>query len=303
MRVYYFGPEGSFTGEAAVQRFGQRSEFIPVDEVIKVISAVQEDSSAVGVVPIENSARGAVYDAVDRIMRDDFNATGLRILEELTKPIVLSLLANSQFPGSRKVRRTYSNPSGAKSKTSFLNVEEKKWIRRIYSHPYPLALCRDWVRTHIPGARLVEKSSTSEAARAAARDSRGAAIANRRAARIYHLTLVIREIGDLGPNITNFFVIGRKEGHPTGSDKTGIVFSLEHRPGSLYRALGVLARNKINMTRIISRPKPETVGEYHFFVEVEGHRKDPKLAGTLVKLKRLTLSLTVVGSYPRIRLN
>lgn len=294
MRIYYFGPEGSFTEEAAVQRFSRRRELVPVGEVPQVISAVEKNPGSIGVVPIENSARGVVYDALDRVMRADFNENGLRIFEELSLPIVLSLLANSRLPISRKVKRT--------PPASLLSEEEKGWIRRIYSHPYPLALCREWIRTHIPGAKLVEKSSTSEAARSAAKDSRGAAIANRRAARIYRLKLLIREIGDLGPNITDFFVIGRESHRPSGNDRTGIVFSLEHRPGSLYRALGVLARNGINMTRITSRPRPEAVGEYHFFVEVEGHQAHKRVAEALRKLKRATRSLTVVGSYPRIQL-
>jgi prephenate dehydratase len=97
-------------------------------------------------------------------------------------------------------------------------------------------------------------------------------------------------------------VIGRKPGRPTAKDKTGIVFSLEHRPGSLYRALGVLHRNKINMTKIISRPKPQMIGEYNFFVEVEGHRNNPRIKEALRRLLRHTLALTVAGSYPLIKL-
>ena len=202
--------------------------------------------------------------------------------------------------GSRK-RRSQSRGTD-KDWEPELPENIRKQIRKIYSHPYPLSLCRDWIRTNIPGARLVEKSSTSEAARAAARDSRGAAIANRRAARIYRLKLVVPEIGNLGPNITDFFVIGRKGKRPTGKDKTGIVFSLEHSPGSLYRALGVLNRCKINMTRIISRPRPGMVGEYYFFVEVEGHQDNPRVSEALRRLKRYTLSLSGLGSYPRVNL-
>ena len=294
MRIYYFGPEGSFSEEAALQRFGRRGEYFPVRETFGVFRAVKKDPEAIGVVPIENSARGAVYDVVDQVMLEDFSRSGLSILEELSLPIVLSLLVNPRVLGTR------GKAAGGRASPRFADASRK--IQRVYSHPIQLSFCRDWVQDNIPGAKLTEKVSTSEAAQAAQRDEGGAAIANLRAARIYKLKVLLPEIENLGTNITNFFVIGRKPGRPTSKDKTGIVFSLEHRPGSLYHALGVLHRNKINMTRIISRPKPQMIGEYNFFVEVEGHRKNPKIKEALQKLLRHTLTLTVVGSYPLIKL-
>jgi chorismate mutase/prephenate dehydratase len=294
MRIYYFGPEGSFSEEAALQRFGRRGEYFPIRETFGVFRAVKKDPEAIGVVPIENSARGAVYEVVDQVMREDFNRSGLSILEELSLPIILSLLVNPKVLGGRG--------KGAESRAVPRFADASRKVKRVYSMPIPLSFCREWVQDNIPGARLVEKVSTSEAAQAVKRDEGGAAIANLRAARIYNLKVLLPEIENLGTNITNFFVIGRKPGRPTTRDKTGIVFSLEHRPGSLYHALGVLHRNRINMTRIISRPKPEKLGEYNFFVEVEGNRKNPKIREALQKLLRHTLTLTVVGSYPLIKL-
>jgi chorismate mutase/prephenate dehydratase len=294
MRIYYFGPEGSFSEEAALQRFGRRGEYFPIRETFGVFRAVKKDPQAIGVVPIENSARGAVYEVVDQVMLDDFSQSGLSILEELSLPIVLSLLVNPRIP------RTQGRGAGNRTSPRFAEASRK--IKRVYSNPIPLSFCRDWVQDNIPGAKLTEKVSTSEAAQAAQRDEGGAAIANLRAARIYNLKVLLPEIENLGTNITNFLVIGRKPGRPTAKDKTGIVFSLEHRPGSLYRALGVLHRNKINMTKIISRPKPQMIGEYNFFVEVEGHRNNPRIKEALRRLLRHTLTLTVAGSYPLIKL-
>ncbi|MCX5868755.1 MAG: hypothetical protein NT009_14975 [Proteobacteria bacterium] len=254
MRIYYFGPEGSFSEEAALQRFGRRGEYFPIRETFGVFRAVTKDPQAIGVVPIENSARGAVYEVVDQVMREDFSRSGLSILEELSLPIVLSLLVNP------KVLGTQGKGAGTRAFPRFAEASRK--IKRVYSNPIPLSFCRDWVQDNIPGAKLTEKVSTSEAARAASADAQGAAIANLRAARIYSLKVLLPQIENLGTNITNFFVIGRNP----------------------------------------SRPKPQMVGEYNFFVEVEGHRKNPKIKEALQKLLRHTLTLTVVGSYPLIKL-
>lgn len=279
--AYYFGPEGSFAQIAAEKRFGHRKELIPVIGVSQVFHSVRQNPKSVGVFPVENSTGGVINESIDLIIQKNFIGSGLSVLEELALPISFSLIGNPALSEKRK---------------SHFNLDN---VKRVYSHPYPFIYCRDWLNEKFPKVKWIEKVSTSEAARAVVDDPYGVAISNQKAAKIYNLSVLIAEIKSSNPNETDFFVIGRELDQKPLRDKTGMVFSLEHRPGSLFHALGVLNKLQINMTRIFSRPKPGIVGEYNFFVEVEGDRDDQKLVEGLKLLEKITLDLVVVGSYSR----
>jgi len=76
------------------------------------------------------------------------------------------------------------------------------------------------------------------------------------------------------------------------------VMSVKHVPGSLYEALGELARRGINMTKIESRPTKHTPWEYNMFIDFEGHREEKVCGEALDGLKKRSLYLKVLGSYP-----
>jgi len=127
----------------------------------------------------------------------------------------------------------------------------------------------------------------------------GAAVASARAAEIYKMKILAREIEDNPNNFTRFFVLAKKDSPPTGTDKTSIVFSVKHKPGALFDAVKEFADSKINLTKIESRPTRQKAWEYNFYLDFEGHRQDKIVKDTLERLEKHTLFLKVLGSYPR----
>jgi chorismate mutase/prephenate dehydratase len=172
-------------------------------------------------------------------------------------------------------------------------------IERVYSHPQPFLQCEDWLGKNLPGVELREADSTSEGARLAAEDDRAAAIGSERLARLYNLKILVRGIEDLKDNVTRFWIIGKNQAAPTGDDKTSIMFSVKDRPGALYNMLLPFHREQINLTKIESRPTKRRRWEYVFFVDLQGHRADPKVAEVLKEIQEHCEFMKVMGSYPR----
>ena len=276
MKIGYFGLEDSFTYLAALKRFGRECEYLPEPLIPRLFKNIIDGAVDIAVVPVENSMGGAVYDVIDELLSDEFSGAGVRISEELYLQIVLNLASKS---GLSK-------------------------IQKVYSHPFPLYFCRQWLEANLPGAEVIGVSSTSEAARCAGRGKSSAAITSAEAARAHRLNLVRRNIGGKRLNVTHFFVLSRPaiiSGRK--SKKTAAAFSLPHKSGTLYRALGVLAKARINLTRIISRPlRGGAAGRYKFFIEFEGAINEPKVKTALAKLKKQTTWINVISSYPSIKL-
>ena len=266
-QVAYLGPEATFTHIAAMNHFGRAVEFSPQASIPDVFNSVEKRSFNYGVVPVENSIEGAVNYTLDLFFESD-----LKICAEIYYAISHDLL----------------------SKTASL-----KDITRIYSHPHAFAQCRQWLRQNLPDTDLVECSSTAEAAQRASREAGTAAISSREAADFYKLKVVAPGIEDLSRNITRFLVIGREAVGRTARDKTSIMFVTAHVPGALYRVLQPLAEADINMLKLESRPTKHENWHYFFFVDVEGHIKDPLVSGTIAKMKNLCFFLKILGSYPR----
>jgi chorismate mutase/prephenate dehydratase len=265
MSVAFLGPKATFTEMASIKKFGHAPEFIPLNSVSEVFKAVESGVAEFGVVPIENSNEGAVSSTLDM-----FFDSNLRICGEVTVEINECLLSNHKLAD----------------------------IKRIYSHPSALGQCSSWIRKNLPRAELVETSSTSVAAQKASKEKHSAAIAGRLAAEEYGLEIIAEKIQDQLMNRTRFLVVGNLEPNSTGKDKTSVLFVVHHRPGSLYNSLGVLGKYKINMTKIESRPIKGMLWEYAFFVDFQGHVSDSKVAKALNELKKHTLQLKILGSYP-----
>jgi len=128
-----------------------------------------------------------------------------------------------------------------------------------------------------------------------------AAVASARAAQIYDMDILAREIEDNPRNTTRFFVLAKQDSPPTGNDKTSIVFLLKHRPGTLHEALGEFSGRGINLTRIESRPTRQKPWEYNFYLDFEGHRSDATIGETLGRLEDISVFLKVLGSYPKAK--
>ncbi len=267
LKIAFLGPAGTFTQEAALKHFGQSVGTAPLGAIDEVFREVESGNVHFGVVPVENSTEGVVNHTLDM-----FLVSSLKICGEVLLRVHHHLLG----------RRT--DMSG--------------W-KRVVSHPQSLAQCREWLDSHLPGIAREPVGSNAEAARLAATDDTTLAIAGDSAAKLYELHALSRNIEDRPDNTTRFLVIGDLETRPSGADRTTLLLSGKNRPGALHKLLAPLARHGINMTRIESRPSRRSIWEYVFFVDIEGHQRDPKVARVLALLEREAALYKCLGSYPK----
>lgn len=266
LRVAYLGPPFSFTHLAAIERFGESADLLPVSTIASVFEEVNRGHANYGLVPIENSTDGRVVDTLYM-----FQKLPLRICGEVQISVHHNLMARC----------------------------DRGEITEIYSKPQALSQCREWLSRNMPQARLIEVTSTSTAAQLA-RDKHGAAaVASRQAAVQYGLQIIAGDIEDNVRNVTRFAVIGEDVSKPSGRDRTAVLLQIAHKPGSLTDALTIFKNNKINLTWIESFPLRGEEGGYLFFLDFEGHEKDAKVNRTLNELARMAVRLNVLGSYPR----
>jgi chorismate mutase/prephenate dehydratase len=172
-------------------------------------------------------------------------------------------------------------------------------IKKVYSHPQALGQSQVFLGRF--GYELISIYDTAGAVKMIKeqklKDS--SAVASARAAEIYKMKILAREIEDNPNNYTRFFALAKNDSPPTGTDKTSIVFSVKHKPGALFDAVKEFADSKINLTKIESRPTRQKAWEYNFYLDFEGHRQDKIVKDTLARLEKHTLFLKVLGSYPR----
>ena len=266
LRVAYLGPQHSYSHLATIKYFGDGTAMTPVSSIPSVFEAVSRGDVATGVVPIENSTDGRVVDTLGMFVRCEMTICG-----EVSLPIHHNLLSRSP----------------------------RDKITQVQSKPQALSQCRGWLASHLPDARLVEVSSTTAAAKAAAETPGVAAVASMEAGREYGLDVVDASIEDNPDNVTRFAVLGKERPEPTGNDKTAILFQVNHEPGALADAMTVFKEAALNLTWIESFPAVGTTNEYLFFIELTGHRDEPAVKTAVSKLQKWAQRLTILGSYPK----
>jgi chorismate mutase/prephenate dehydratase len=269
LKVAFLGPEGTFTQQAVYKQFGHSVRALALASIEEVFHEVEAGSADFGVVPIENSTEGTVTHTLDR-----FLVSPLYVCGEVE-------LRVQQFLMGR--------------------MKSLSEVERVCSHQQSLAQCRQWLAEFLPEAERVPVSSNAEGARRA-RDEQGtAAIGPQAAAEVYGLGILVAEIEDHPDNTTRFLIIGNKTFRPSGQDKTTLLVSAGKTaaPGALYQLLEPLARAGISMTRIESRPSRRRKWDYVFFIDIEGHVEEPRVAGALAELKKRCSLFRVLGSYPR----
>jgi chorismate mutase/prephenate dehydratase len=271
IRVAYLGPAHTYSHEAARTRFGSSAEFMPEPSIAAVFQAVEAERVDYGVAPVENSTEGSVGLTLDLLT--DTSAT---IIGEILLPIRHALMSRDGEPGQ---------------------------VRRIVSHQQSLGQCRNYLAANFPGVELEAVASNALAAQVAARNREAAAISSAAAAPAYGLKLIASNIQDMAHNVTRFLVLGRTPADRSGGAKTSLLFAVPERAGALYAALELFAQAKINLTMIQSRPQRERPWAYLFFVDLEGHREDPRVKRVLTELGRRALFFKVLGSYPEGRIN
>jgi len=265
LQIAYLGPKATFANLAAIKKFGSQLDYVSCVNISEVFHMVERDECDYGVVPIENSIEGAVTHTFDLLVESD-----LKICSQVMLDISHNLLSN---------------------------VTKDK-IRAVYSHPQVFGQCRHWIEHHLPHADLVEVTSTTAAAQIASERKNTACIASELAAKEYKLNVLKRGIQDNPHNITRFLILSKQDVSATGQDRTSIVFSIRDKVGALHDMLEPFYKNKINLTKIESRPLKKKAWDYYFFVDFQGHRDDPKVQKALASLDDMCKFLKVLGSYP-----
>jgi chorismate mutase/prephenate dehydratase len=268
VEVAYFGPEGTFTHQAAQEQFGALARLTAVPSIREVFAAVEGGKQPLGVVPVENSTEGVVTQTLDALAEFDVTVCAEMML---------------------RISHTLLSRSG--------RLDD---VVRVASHPQPLAQCRRWLDRNLPRAERIETASTAVAAQRAAEDVGTAAVASAAAAEAYGLVAVASGIEDRRDNTTRFLVIGREWPAPSGNDLTSAVFTIrKDRPGGLHQLIAPFAEAGVNLTSIHLRPIPGKPWEYLFFVDLDGHRSEPRVATALDAAAQVASSSRVLGSFPR----
>jgi chorismate mutase/prephenate dehydratase len=267
MKVAFLGPRATFSHLATMQHFGLSAELVPQRSIPAVFEEVEKGRALYGVVPVENSTEGVVTHTLDMFMESE-----LKINAEI-------LMEVSHYLLSRTGR-----------------LED---VKKVYSHPQPLAQCRNWLEENLPNVPVVDVASTTLAAQIVSEDYSAAAIASQYAGSLYDLKVVRERIEDQVNNFTRFLVIGKNVAEPSGNDKTSLMFCVRDEPGILYRMLEPFAGRGINLSKIESRPLKKKAWEYIFFLDLLGHLADPLIAEAITDLKGYCQFVKVLGSYPR----
>jgi prephenate dehydratase len=268
LKVAFQGVRGAYSEAALLRHFGDSAEAVGFPFSEQVFDAVEDGRVDAGFVPVENSIAGPVGINTDLLLERKVFATAESYL-----PIDHCLLGRA---GER--------------------LED---VKTVYSHPIALAQCRDFIGRR--GLRAVPEYDTAGAAEiVAGRQLPGeAAIASKRCAEVYGLSLLAEDIQSVQNNITRFLAFHREDLAPRPKgEKTSLAFSVHHHPGALLDCLKRFADHEINLTRLESRPIPANPFEYVFFVDLLGGLDDEAVRSALAELRAAARHLKVIGSYP-----
>lgn len=273
--IAYLGPAGTYSDEAArlfAKRMGIEPELVECPSFNMVFENVERGKTRFGVVPTENSIEGAVTSTLDNFAF----ASNISILGEQVLQIHHCLLMQ---PGARIADAT-----------------------TIASHPQGLAQCRRYINANLPNLKTISTSSTAESARLAAGDPHVIGIANAFAAQLYGVDVIERDIEDHSGNETSFALISDADASPVFNGtrhKTSLALFLRaDKAGALLMILSEFAYAGINLTKIQSRPTKRALGDYMFFVDIEGSTNDPEVQTALNCLRLKLREVKVLGSYP-----
>ena len=263
--VSFQGERGAYSEAAAKSFFNEDVKTIPFSTFTEILENTSKDITEYAVLPVENSLEGSVGESYDLLYSTDLNATG-----EIYHRIEHCLIGLGK-------------------------MEE---VDTVYSHPQALGQCRKFIQENNMKTIPTYDTAGSVKIIQELNEKKCACIASKTAAVIYNMPIITENIADNLNNYTRFLILSKKESAETGKDKTSIIFSIKHEPGSLYRIIENFNKNNVNLTKIESRPTKANVWEYNFHVDFEGHQKDIKVLEMLNKIKEETLFMKILGSYP-----
>ena len=276
----YLGPTGtnSETAATAYSRWlkidrQQNSTLCPFPSIALALQSVAKGKIDRAVVPIENSIEGSVTVVLDAL----WHISNLKVDRELTIPIFHGLLSYATCLAE---------------------------IKTVYSHPQALAQCQKWLENYLPQAQLVPTKSTTEGIKLLAGDKTAAAVSAPRAAELYQVPLLEPDIKDSPDNCTRFWIVSLEDSdrsvdrHTQDGSHLSLGFSLpQNAPGALVKALEIFACRAINLSKIESRPTKRSLGEYIFFIDLEGSSQNPKIKQALIELSDYTEIMKIFGNY------
>lgn len=273
IKVAYLGPAGTFSEMAMQRQFGSSVTGLPCNTLDEVFRTTEAGSAELAIVPLENSSEGAVSRTLDLLL-----ATPLSVLAEVSISVEHNLFTKS------------GSMTG---------------VQRVCAHSQALAQCAGWLNQHWPALERQPVASNAEGVRMAAEDATTAAIAGESAARHYNVQTVTAQIQDDTHNRTRFAVLGAQAAArpaPSARDKTSLILSVPNKAGAVFHMLSPLAAHGVSMTRFESRPARVGTWEYYFYVDVEGHVDEPKVARALAELQQACAFYKCLGSYPAERM-
>ena len=270
-KIAFQGEHGAYS-EIAATKFFPDSDLIPMKLFQDIFDALRNDSIDCAVVPIENSIEGSVNEIYDLLLDTDKKISG-----EVFLRINHCLIA---LPNSAT-----------------------NTLMKVLSHPQALAQCKNYIKKKkldaIPAydtagsVRLIKEKKILDTA----------AIASKKAAEFYDMKILDQNIEDRRNNFTRFLVLSNQKTTPTKTDRTSMIFGVEHTPGSLYSVMQEFNNNKINLTKIESRPTKEKPWEYNFYVDFEGHIEEANVKTTLANIEKKCTFIKILGSYQRGTIN
>ncbi len=278
MKLVYLGPQGSYTEQAAQKAVlnwnVDKVQTYKASTIKQIIDLVDKNKGLVGIIPVENSIEGLVRETLDNIIR---TKPEVKVFQEVVLPIKHCLI----------------------SKNTDINKIEK-----IISHPQALAQCQQYLFDNFQSQKkevsTIRSASTSEAVKSLLElDDSFAAIGSEKAAQLYGLNVIAKNINDEKDNKTRFICIAHESTTSTGNDKTSLAFTTLNEPGALVGILNIFKEHNINLSFIESRPSKKNMGEYTFFVDFDGHVSDANAKEVLEEIKPLTTFYRVIGSFPR----
>jgi len=274
-KIAYQGLQGAFSWLAGIKFFGKKNKFISVDEFKKIFELVENKKADFGVVPIENTLVGSIYENYDHL-----NSYNVKIYGEIILKIEHNLLGiKTDLPFSKRI----------------------KLIKKVFSHPKALEQCQKFFEKYT----WIEKVSYKDTAGSAKyiseiKDESLGCIASKEAGKIYGLEVIKENIEDNKNNFTRFLIISKKENKNLKKiNKGSLIFRLLHASGGLYKALKHFAENKINLTKIESRPIKDRPFEYVFYMDFEFQKGElKKVLKTLKEFKNLVKKFKFLSFYP-----
>jgi prephenate dehydratase len=270
IKVSFQGERGAYSEAAARSFFAEEIEPVPLSTFGEVLESTASDNTDYSVLPVENSLEGSVGESYDLLYSTSLNAMG-----EIYHRIEHCLIGNGR-------------------------LEE---VDTVYSHPQALGQCRDFIQKN--NMKTVPTYDTAGSVRIIKELNKKniSCIASKTASQIYEMPILSENIANNLNNYTRFLVLSKKTSDETGNDKTSIIFSIKHEPGSLFRIIENFHNYNVNLTKIESRPTKSKNWEYNFHVDFEGHAKTPRILEMLEKIKNDTLFMKTLGSYPSAKLD